>query len=83
MRKSKQHLKLKPMKTAEVRGNKIREAREEAGLSLNGLAQLIGADPSTISRWETSRDFPKFRRLMHALVKLGIDPIDFFDLSAE
>jgi len=71
------------MKTATIRGSKIREAREAAGLSLNDLSKIIGADPSTISRWETSRDFPKFRRLMHALVRLGLDPVDFFDLDAE
>lgn len=64
-----------------LRGNKIRDARERFGLSLNDLSQIIGADPSTISRWETSRDFPKFRRLMHALVKLKLDPVDFFDLD--
>jgi len=67
---------------ANIRGKKIREAREAAGLSLNDLSEVIGADPSTISRWETSRDFPKFRRLMHALVRLGIDPVEFFDLDS-
>lgn len=70
-------------KTAPPRGNRIREARHEAGMTIGELAEAVGTNPSTVSRWETSRDFPVSRRLFHAMQKLGIDPQEFFDLDGK
>lgn len=40
-------------------GKLLRKAREEAGLTQEGLAQRLGLSVTTISRWETGVAVPK------------------------
>ena len=54
-------------------GTAIREARRAAGLSLAGLADLVGVSQGTISQWERSNKSPspeQFDALEHVL---GLD----------
>lgn len=65
------------------RGQKLRELRRARGMSLNALGAAVGVDPSTISRWETRREFHQFARFLQALYKLGTTPEDFLGLKLE
>lgn len=38
-------------------GDVIRELREARGLSLDGLAQLVGTTKANVSKWELSRHY--------------------------
>lgn len=64
------------------RGRMFRELRHRKDLSLQALAEAIGVDPSTISRWESRRDFHQFMRFVMALHRLGTTPEAFFNLTA-
>lgn len=64
------------------RGQMFRELRHRSGLSLQALGALICADPSTISRWETRKDFIQFARFVKALHRLGTTPELFLGLEA-
>jgi transcriptional regulator with XRE-family HTH domain len=64
------------------RGKAFRELRHRKSLSLQSLGDAIGVDPSTISRWESRRDFHQFARFVQALHKLGTTPEAFFELTA-
>lgn len=50
-------------------GQVIREKRIENGWSLTQLSMKIGADPSTISKWETQNRTPN-KKFVKKLVKL-------------
>lgn len=39
-------------------GDRIRAARNDAGLTLSALAQVLGVDRQTIHRWETGERAP-------------------------
>jgi len=58
----------------------IREARARKNLSLSKLADEIGVDPSTISRWESGRDFVTVERFLKTLKRLEISVDEFFGL---
>lgn len=46
-------------------GNRIRAAREKAGLSLEAVAEACGVSAGTVSRWETGHvDIPWSRLVM-------------------
>jgi DNA-binding transcriptional regulator YiaG len=42
-----------------VRDGRGRAVREQAGLSLRDVAQAVGVDAATLSRWETGRSMPR------------------------
>jgi len=63
------------------RGKMFRELRHREGLSLQALGAAAGVDPSTISRWETRKEFVQFMRFVLALHRLGTTPELFFDLK--
>lgn len=52
-----------------TRGEIIREKRHEMGWSLTQLSLKTGADPSTISKWETQNRKPN-KKFVKKLVKL-------------
>jgi len=58
-------------------GRDFRDMRRRAGLSLQALGANVGVDPSTISRWESRREFVQFSRFVKALHKLGTTPEEF------
>jgi len=64
------------------RGRMFRKLRRRKDLSLQALGDAIGVDPSTISRWESRREFHQFMRFVMALHKLGTTPEAFFALTA-
>jgi len=58
-------------------GQRIRQAREEGGLSLRDLAERMGTSHTTISEWEKgnrSVQFPDLEKLAKLLEK----PVQFF-----
>ncbi|MBP5443634.1 MAG: helix-turn-helix transcriptional regulator [Treponema sp.] len=44
-------------------GNRLRQVREEHGLSQQELADKLGKSQNTISSWEKDRTFPKLKNL--------------------
>jgi transcriptional regulator with XRE-family HTH domain len=65
------------------RGRKFRELRHRAGLSLQALAAVTGVDPSTISRWESRKEFTQFKRFVQTLHRLGTTPERFLGLEED
>lgn len=45
-------------------GERIRKAREDAGLSQQQLANKLGVDRKTVGNWEGERNQPRYRDLM-------------------
>jgi transcriptional regulator with XRE-family HTH domain len=64
------------------RGRMFREMRHRSGLSLQALGAAVAVDPSTISRWETRKEFVQFMRFVQALHRLGTTPELFLGLRA-
>ena len=63
------------------RGQRMKDLRRQRGLSLNALASMVMVDPSTISRWETRREFIHIARFIQALYALGVTPEEFLGLE--
>jgi transcriptional regulator with XRE-family HTH domain len=58
------------MRTKEIDGEKIRQAREDAGLTQAKLAAILCTAPSTVGHWEIGSRSPigaNFRALCKAL----------------
>ena len=55
-------------------GEKIRQARENAGLSQKQLAEALGLDQSAVSNWETGKNEPTLHNLRRMADILGVDP---------
>jgi len=53
-------------------GEQIRQARKAAGLTLRALAELIGADAASISRWETGKVSPTWATVERIALGLGL-----------
>src|SRR5215210_7310484 len=62
-------------------GDRLRRARQARGLSLRGLAELLGVSPSLISQVETGRAKPSVNTLYALANELGIslDVLLFMD----
>ena len=62
-------------------GDRLRRARQARGLSLRGLAQVLGVSPSLISQVETGRAKPSVNTLYALATELGIslDTLLFMD----
>ena len=57
-------------------GEKIRQARENAGLSQKQLAEALGLDQSAVSKWETGKSEPVIHNLRRLADILGCRPAD-------
>lgn len=57
-------------------GEKIRQAREKAGLSQHELAQALGVSHAAISFWESGRTAPTIGNLYRLASILGVKPGD-------
>ncbi|MBB4689794.1 helix-turn-helix domain-containing protein [Amycolatopsis jiangsuensis] len=58
------------MRTREIDGDKIRQAREDAGLTQAKLAAILRIAPSTVGHWEIGNRSPvgaNFRELCKTL----------------
>ena len=62
-------------------GDRLRQARQTRGLSLRGLAELVGVSPSLISQVETGRAKPSVNTLYALANELGVslDVLLFMD----
>ena len=62
-------------------GDRLRQARQARGLSLRGLAEVLGVSPSLISQVETGRAKPSVNTLYALASELGIslDTLLFMD----
>jgi transcriptional regulator with XRE-family HTH domain len=58
-------------------GNKIREAREEQGISQKDLGMALGLSDKAISAYEASRTIPPLETLIRIAEELN-KPIDYF-----
>lgn len=66
--------------TTNVQGERIRQAREAAGLSQTQLAGKIGAHVTSVSGWERGKSTPSIRYLF-AVADATSQPIDYFRAS--
>jgi transcriptional regulator with XRE-family HTH domain len=64
-------------------GDRLRQARKARGLSLRGLAEVLGVSPSLISQVETGRAKPSVNTLYALASELGIslDTLLFMDTA--
>lgn len=62
-------------------GDRLRQARQARGLSLRGLADVVGVSPSLISQVETGRAKPSVNTLYALATELGVslDVLLFMD----
>jgi len=62
-------------------GDRLRQARRARGLSLRGLAEVVGVSPSLISQVETGRAKPSVNTLYALATELGVslDVLLFMD----
>jgi len=61
-------------------GKRLREARKRvAGLTQERLAELVGVEGPSVSRWETGRDFPDDSRLAQICAAVNVSPEYFTD----
>ncbi|MGE3756891.1 MAG: helix-turn-helix domain-containing protein [Pseudobdellovibrionaceae bacterium] len=60
-------------------GKKLRQARKSLGLRQSDLAEAVGVEPSTVSRWETGEDSPDDVRLPTICKTLKVSPDYFVD----
>lgn len=65
---------IQTMKISEL----IKHAREQAGLTQEQLADALGTDKATVSRWETERRSPSCKTLVRIWDALGTTPARFF-----
>jgi DNA-binding transcriptional regulator YiaG len=71
------------MPEVQLWGEQIRAAREAIGVSQEYLARVIGADHTTVSRWESNKAAPRahdLSRIVRFFARLGVD-FDPFDLD--
>jgi transcriptional regulator with XRE-family HTH domain len=54
-------------------GEKIKEAREDAGLTQDGLAEQLHIDKNTVWRWEKNKRHPHYRKLQQIAHVLEIN----------
>jgi DNA-binding transcriptional regulator YiaG len=47
-----------------VKADRLRDLREDAGLTQAAVARHLGVSPSNVSRWESGESRPAFRRLV-------------------
>jgi XRE family transcriptional regulator of biofilm formation len=69
--------------TLDTIGIKIREKREEKGMSLRQLAQLIDTNHAYLSRIENGKVTPSIESLIKIANALGCDVSDFFEKKIE
>lgn len=58
-------------------GERVREARLEAGLTLAAVASALGVDQRTVAGWQSGRSRPSYERLVE-LARLLNKPPSFF-----
>lgn len=64
-------------------GNRIKRAREQAGLTQDKLADLIGVSREAIARWETGDTEPKLKHLIALAEQLKVSADFLLGLEEE
>lgn len=60
-------------------GSRLRQARSDAGYSIQRLARELGVDPRTVNRWQADQAVPSVVRLAEIAHVLGKTPSYFLD----
>ena len=60
---------------------RIKELRKRRGMTQEGLAEAIGADQSTVQRWEQGKRTPDLNDMHNLADALGVQPPDLFLLA--
>lgn len=60
-------------------GAKIRQLREQLGMSQRQLAAALGLDPSAVCLWESGKTVPTIHNLYRLADILGCDARDLLD----
>ena len=58
-------------------GGRLYASRENAGMSLNLAARLLGVKASTLKSWESDRSEPRVNKLVALAGLLGVSPTHF------
>ena len=58
-------------------GGRLYASRQNAGLSLNLAARLLGVKASTLKSWENDRSEPRVNKLVALAGLLGVSPTHF------
>ena len=67
-----------------LRGDRLRAAREAAGLSRDDLAVALGlSSPSRIRLWESGAEHPRPRFVPRLAVTLGVEPLELLDVDPD
>ncbi len=61
---------------------KFREALDSSGLTQTSLAEKIGVEPPTISRWYNGKDFPSDEKLPSIIKALNLSSA-YFDVNSQ
>jgi len=62
-------------------GERLRAARERLEMNQPALAELVGTDAGTVSRWERGRGYPQAQQLARLATALG-ESLDYLVLGA-
>lgn len=62
-------------------GMALRQARKRKGLMQADVAELVAVAPATVSRWELEQSFGLTKKLLQAMLLIGLDPVDVFELT--
>ena len=68
--------------TTETLGERIRAARQAAGLSQEKLAERLGLTRQAVTKWETGQSAPSTENLLHLAEVLGVPVTALLDVSA-
>ena len=58
-------------------GGRLYSSRQNAGMSLNLAARLLGVKSSTLKSWESDRSEPRVNKLVGLAGLLGVSPTHF------
>ena len=58
-------------------GGRLYASRQNAGMSLNTVANLLGVKSSTLKSWESDRSEPRVNKLVALAGLLGVSPTHF------
>ena len=58
-------------------GGRLYASRQNAGMSLNLVARLLGVKSSTLKSWENDRSEPRVNKLVALAGLLGVSPTHF------
>ena len=62
-------------------GGRLKEVREDQGLTKTALAQKVGLDPSQITKIENGQSNPSLDALFRICETLNITPAEFFTID--